>query len=59
MFVYKIKPHDIYNLVDIVHCYYNLDDFQNAHYWVTKLLEIEPNDEYANEMIEKINSKIN
>lgn len=54
LFIIKKYPKYIENIIDIVHCYYKLNDFLNAHKWIRKVLDIEPNNEYANKMLKRI-----
>ncbi|MDD7793060.1 tetratricopeptide repeat protein [Clostridium sp. 'White wine YQ'] len=58
LYVNTINPYDTYNLIDIIHCYYKLDDFRNAQEWVSKLLSVEPDNEFACKTIERINLKL-
>lgn len=58
LIVIKTKPENIGDLIDITHCYYKLNDFQNAYTWIRKALAIDPKNEFANKMIERINSKL-
>lgn len=58
LFVTNINTNDIVNIIDIAHCYYQLNDFHSAYKWIKKAIEIEPENEYANKMMKRINSKL-
>lgn len=52
--VNRLIPNDIGILINIIHCYYKIEDFDNAKAWVIKLLEIEPENDYGNKLLKRL-----
>lgn len=50
------KIDDVELIMDIAHCYYKLNDFDNAKDWADKVLSLEPEHKMANKLFKRLKS---
>lgn len=55
---YEKRPNAIDNIKRIALCYLHSNDFQNAEIWNNKILQLQPDDENALKVAEKIRAII-
>ncbi|MCB8818803.1 tetratricopeptide repeat protein [Desulfosporosinus shakirovi] len=54
LFMSEVEPDDIENMLDIAFCYYRINNLENAHEWINRIMKIDANNEEANKLLKAI-----